>query len=123
MPNVRKLSPEEVRTLENRGKGQRKLIEEEYDSFLADYDAGDYGEADLDPNENRLTVRNRLKAAATRRGLALDFKRTTGNLLRFKVGVGSASSSETPATGNGASAAVQAGPPAGKGRGRKKKTA
>ena len=123
MPNVRKLSPEEVRTLENRGKGQRKLIEEEYDSFLADYDAGDYGEADLDPNENRLTVRNRLKAAATRRGLALDFKRTTGNLLRFKVGAGNPPSSETPATGNGASAAVQAGPPAGKGRGRKKKTA
>ena len=120
MPNVRKLSPEEVRTLENRGKGQRKLIEEEYDAFLADYNEGDYGEADLDPDENRLTVRNRLKAAATRRNLALDFKRTTGNLLRFKVVAPGA----IPAgRGNGSREAVTAGPPTTKGRGRKKKGA
>jgi hypothetical protein len=117
MPNVRKLSPEEVRTIENRGKGQRKLIEEEYDSFLSEYTEGDYGEAELDPNENRLTVRNRLKAAALRRGLSLDFKRTTGNLLRFKVLPGGASA----ITGNGSGNTVSAGPPATKGRGRRKK--
>ncbi len=85
MPTVRKLTPEEVRALENKGKGPRKLIEEQYDAFLREYQVGDYGEAELEPNEKRLTVRNRLKAAAQRRGLALDFKRTTGNLLRFKV--------------------------------------
>lgn len=124
MPNVRKLSQEEVRTLENRGKGQRKLIEEEYDSFLSDYDAGDYGEAYLESNENRLTVRNRLKAAAQRRGLSLDFKRTTGNLLRFKVGSGGSHAESAAANGShAASATVSAGPPTGRGRGRKKKVA
>jgi hypothetical protein len=119
MPNVRKLTQEEVRTLENRGKGQRKIIEEEYDSFLADYGEGDYGEAYLEPNENRLTVRNRLKAAALRRGLGLDFKRTTGNLLRFKVVPPGAAESRA-ARGNGSVAAVAAGAPT-RGRGRRKK--
>ena len=120
MPNVRKLSPDEVRALENRGKGQRKIIEEEYDSFLSEYQEDEYGEADLDPNENRLTVRNRLKAAALRRNQGLDFKRTTGNLLRFKVV--SATAAAAPKASK-SSAPVTAGPPAAKGRGRKKKVA
>jgi hypothetical protein len=85
MPQVRKLAPEEVYTLENKGKGQRKLTEEEYNRYLADYEVGDYGEAELSDGENRLTVRNRFKAAAGRRGLTLDFKRTKGNTLRFKI--------------------------------------
>lgn len=120
MPNVRKLSQDEVRTLENRGKGQRKIIEEQYDTFLSEYQEGDYGEADLDPSENRLTVRNRLKAAAQRRSLSLDFKRTTGHLLRFKVlGADMAPAART----NAASNAIKAGPPAAKGRGRKRKNA
>ena len=88
MPTVRKLTAEEVRTVEYKGKGPRKLAEEQYDRFLADYDVGDYGEAELEPDEKRLTVRNRFRAAATRRGLTLDFKRTTGNVLRFKVVAG-----------------------------------
>src|SRR5215217_7883312 len=86
MPTVRKLSQEEVRSIENRGKGLRKLIEEEYDSFLSDYSLGDYGEAELSDGEKRLTVRNRLKAAARRRELSVDFKRTQGSLLRFRIG-------------------------------------
>jgi len=85
MPTVRKLSPEEVREIENKGKGQRQLVEEEYDAFLSDYSMGDYGEAVLEPNENRLTVRNRLKAAARRRNLALNFRRTRDNVIRFQV--------------------------------------
>lgn len=85
MPNVRKLSADEVRNIEKKGKGQRKLIEEEYDAILRDYDVGEYGEALLSPDEKRITIRNRLKAAAERRGLALEFKRTKGDLLRFKV--------------------------------------
>jgi hypothetical protein len=85
MPVVRKLVPEEVQTLEYKPKGQRKLTEEQYNSFLADYEVGDYGEAELGDDENRLTVRNRFKAAATRRGIGLDFKRTKGSVLRFKV--------------------------------------
>ena len=85
MPTVRKLLPEEVQTIEHKGKGVRKLTEEQYDGFLAEYEVDDYGEAELDEDEKRLTVRNRLKAAATRRGLHLQFNRTTGNVVRFKV--------------------------------------
>ena len=112
MPSVRKLSQEEVWTLENKGKGQRKLIEEQYDSILNDYQEGDYGEAELETDENRLTVRNRLRAAALRRNLSLDFRRTKGNVLRFKVSAGDAASAPEPAP-----------PPAPKKGGRKKKQA
>jgi hypothetical protein len=85
MPAVRKLTAEEVQTIENKGKGLRKLTEEQYDRFLSEYEVGDYGEAELDENEKRLTVRNRLKAAAGRRNVGIDFKRTQGNIIRFKV--------------------------------------
>jgi len=85
MPNFRKLEPEEIQTIENKGKGTRKLTEELYDSILADYEVGEYGEAVLDEGENRLTVRNRMKAAATRRGIGINFRRTQGNLLRFQI--------------------------------------
>jgi hypothetical protein len=108
MPTVRKLTQEEVRTIENKGKGLRKLIEEEYDMFLSDYDVGDYGEAELTSDEKRLTVRNRLKAAAKRRDVSIDFKRTQGNILRFKI---------APNTVVAAAPSPKA---KGKGRGRKK---
>jgi hypothetical protein len=85
MPQVRKLAPEEVQTIENKGKGTRKLTEELYDSILSDYAVGDYGEATLDEGENRLTVRNRMKAAAGRRNLGINFRRTNGQLLRFQI--------------------------------------
>lgn len=85
MPLMRKLSAEEVDAIENKGKGTRKLTEEFYDSIIAEYEPGDFGEATLDEGENRLTVRNRLKAAASRRHLNIDFRRTGGDLLRFQV--------------------------------------
>jgi hypothetical protein len=109
MPTVRKLSDDEVRTIENKVKGLRKLIEEEYDIFVRDYEVGDYGEAELNSEEKRLTVRNRLKAAAKRRGLSIDFKRTQGNVLRFKVGPAQEEAPPPPPP-----------PTKGKGRGRKK---
>ena len=85
MPMVRKLAQEEVQTIENKGKGQRKLTEELYDHYLAEYGVGDWGEAILNTGENRLTVRNRFKAAAKRRGVGLEFRRTSEQLLRFKI--------------------------------------
>jgi hypothetical protein len=85
MPNFRKLEPSEIQTIENKGIGSRKQTEKLYDSILADYEVGDYGEAVLDEGENRLTIRNRLKAAATRRGIGLNFRRTQGDLIRFQV--------------------------------------
>jgi len=85
MPQVRKLAPEEVQTIENKGKGLRKLTEEQYDAILADFEVGEYGEGTLEEGENRLTVRNRFKAAATRRGVAINFRRTSGDLIRFQI--------------------------------------
>ena len=85
MPQVRKLAPEEVQEIQNKGKGQRKLVEEQYDAILSEYEVGDYGEATLEPEENRLTVRNRLKAAAGRRNIGIEFRRTSGDIIRFKI--------------------------------------
>lgn len=85
MPQVRKLSDQEVTALQNKGKGKRQLAEEAYDTMLSEYETGDYGEASLDPGEKRLTVRNRMKAAAKRRGIGLLFQRTSGDMVRFKV--------------------------------------
>jgi hypothetical protein len=50
-----------------------------------------------DQDENRLTSRNRLKAAAERRGLTLTFFRTIGNTVRFKVGDQNNKSAAKPA--------------------------
>jgi hypothetical protein len=102
MPNFRKLEPEEVQAFQNKGKGERRLTAELYDSILADYEVGEYGEAVLDEGENRLTVRNRMKAAATRRGVDINFRRTTGDLLRFQV---------IEATNGNGKAAVEEPPP------------
>jgi hypothetical protein len=95
MPQLRKLAPEEVQVIENKGKGVRKLTEEQYDVFLGDYQIGDYGEAELDGDEKRLTVRNRLRAAAGRREIGIAFKRIHGNVIRFQI--------VAPSNGNGAS--------------------
>ncbi len=98
MPQIRKLTPAEVQTLEYKPTGLRKLIAEQYDAILSDYAVGEYGEAALEPDEIRLTVRNRLRAAALRRGLEIDFRRTNGDFIRFQV--------VEHTGGNGASAAV-----------------
>lgn len=123
MPTVRKLAPEEVRTLENKGKGQRKLVEEEYDAYLSEYGVGDYAVAELEEEENRLTVRNRFKAAAARRGLALHFHRTTGNLLRFQIVAdnGTGGTSEDEDSEGSEPVASDTAPEAGKGRVRRRK--
>lgn len=92
MPQVRKLAPEEVQDIQNKGKGLRKLVEEQYDAILSDYAVGEYGEALLEPDENRLTVRNRMKAAAARRNIGIEFRRTSGDMIRFKIVEPSASS-------------------------------
>ena len=107
MPQVRKLAPEEVQALQNKGKGQRKLVEEEYDAILGEYAIGEYGEAILEPEENRLTVRNRLRAAAGRRDLGILFRRTSGDLVRFQIIVPSASAAEEPAPAAAAPAAPE----------------
>ena len=85
MPNVRKLSHDEIQQINKRFKSQRRAVVEEYDVVIQQYDAGDYGVAHLDGNENRVTIRNRLRAAAGRRGLHVEFQRTNNNTIRFRV--------------------------------------
>lgn len=85
MPTVRKLSIEEVEAFNNKGKGTRRLVEEEYDRLLSDFTAGEYGEVEPDEGDKRLTVRNRLKAAAQRANMQLVFSRMRGDVVRFKV--------------------------------------
>ena len=97
MPTVRKLTAEEVQTIEHTGKGSRKLTQEQYEQFLSEYEPDDYGEAKLNDDEKRLTVRSRLKAAATRRNLGVHFLRTTGNIIRFQVVSGDGQMGEEPA--------------------------
>src|SRR5262245_4331625 len=84
MPVVRKLAQEEVRTIERKALGTRRATELEYNRYLADFMSGDYGEVKLLEGEKRLTVRNRIKAAADRHEppLALTFLRTRGDTLR-----------------------------------------
>ena len=85
MPVVRKLTPEEIQVLTEKPLGPRKLVEEEYDRYLADFSEGDWGEVQLVEGEIRLTIRSRLTAAAERRGLTLDFKRSRDEVIRFQV--------------------------------------
>lgn len=88
MPQFRKLTPDEVRQLEWSKTGIRKVIAATYDEYLKDFGPGDYAESTLEPGEKRMTVMNRLKAAADRHDppLTLTFRRTGDeNLLRFVV--------------------------------------
>src|SRR5262245_27799755 len=123
MPTVRKLAADEVQTIENKGKGLRKLTEEQYDRFLAEYEAGEYGEAELGENEKRLTVLNRLKAAATRRSLGINFLRTQGAILRFKVITGNGQVAKPSRSRKPAPEPEPAPPPVKRRGGRPKKTA
>jgi hypothetical protein len=86
MPTFRKLTPEEAARVS--GIGPRKATELEYDSYIRDFTPGDYGEVQLHDNEKRMTIMNRLKAAAGRQNppLRLVFQRTGSDMmLRFKV--------------------------------------
>ncbi len=85
MPAVRKLNPEEIRAVEDKGKGVRKLTEEQYDRAVAGFEVGDYGELTPDRDEKRLTAQGRLRAALSRRGLYVAFLPTRGDAIRFKV--------------------------------------
>jgi hypothetical protein len=121
MPRLRKLSPEEVRAMERKRVGVRRATAAEYDALLANFDIGDYGEVELEPGEARLTVRNRMKAAAARRDppIRLTFLRGREGLLRFTV-----SAAEAPAASSSGAAVGSDTPPKRPGRpaGRSRKT-
>jgi hypothetical protein len=114
MPNIRKLNHEEVRTIERKTLGLRRATAAEYDAFLRDFAPGEYGEATLEPDEKRLTVRSRLKAAAGRKDppVQLTFLRTrNSDAVRFKVVTPEDASANSAAT-KAKPAAKPAAPPA-----------
>ena len=73
MPSVRKLSGAEIAALHQPSLSERAQRVREYDAYVADFVAGDYGRVELAAHERRTLVRGRLQAAARRRGLALRF--------------------------------------------------
>lgn len=75
MPSFRKVSPAEIAALNQPLIGARAAIARAYNAYLADFVAGDYGRA-----ARRALVRQRLQAAAHRRGLALRFRSGPGPL-------------------------------------------
>jgi hypothetical protein len=102
MPRFRKFSAAEVAALEPPTLGARAQVAREYDAFLADFAAGDYGRAELHDGERRAVVRQRLQAAARRRGLALRFRPGPNPALIFHVEAAPpplARPAPTPATG------------------------
>ena len=91
MATIRKLTIEEIERLQGgvqKGMSERVRVAQEYDVFLADFAPDDFGEVDLADDENKLTVRNRLNAAAKRRGWKLAYTPTRGQRIRFQVDVG-----------------------------------
>jgi hypothetical protein len=85
VPTLRKLTPAEVAALEKRASPSRHLVAEEYDRMLAGFGAGNVVEVELDPDDDRRTVRNRFKAAAQRRDLLITFLPNREGILRFKL--------------------------------------
>lgn len=87
MPSIRKLSPEEIQVVQRGGKelSKRQQTASEYDSYLADLDIGEYAEVELGEDESRLTVVNRFKSAAERKGVGLKFFRGKGKIIQFQV--------------------------------------
>lgn len=85
MPSIRKLTLDEVHERKHGKLSQRALVSREYDAMLGQFDIGDWGEVVVDPSEKRLTIRNRLQAAAERKNVKLRFFRTQGPVIRFEV--------------------------------------
>jgi hypothetical protein len=88
MPIIRKLTAEEVAELErktSKGDSARSEIAQQYDQFLIEFGPNEHGEVMLDEGDSKLNIRNRLRSAAERHGLKLEFIRTNGIVVRFKV--------------------------------------
>ncbi len=102
MPSFRKLTAAEVAALRPRPLGARAQVAREYDEYLVNFAAGDYGRAELHDGDRRAAVRQRLQAAARRRGLALRFRPGPLPALIFHVEAAPpplARPAPTPATG------------------------
>jgi hypothetical protein len=80
MPSFRKLSATEAAVLEHDAPSSREQIAQAYDAKLVAFAVGDYGRVELHDGEQRAVVRERLQAAARRRGWMLRFRPGRGPL-------------------------------------------
>jgi hypothetical protein len=86
VPSFRKVDPAEIQVSAPRPFSERTRIALEYDALLEGFAVGDHGRADLGGGERRVSVRQRLQAAARRRNLVLRFRPGRGTLI-FRVDV------------------------------------
>jgi hypothetical protein len=81
MPAVRKITGDEYHTV-----GIRAATEREYNEHLSNFGPGEYGCVELTEGDaTKQTIRNRLAAAADRKGLVIRFIKTKGDSIRFKI--------------------------------------
>jgi hypothetical protein len=85
MPTFKRYTAEELESLTAKPKSERAQSQAEYQGYLAELSVGDGGELTPEEGEKRLTVKNRLKAAAKASGKEIEFLRTRGEAVRFKV--------------------------------------
>lgn len=88
MPVLRILQPNEVAALvKTTDNGNaRLLIQQQFDELIAEVSPGQFATVALSDDENKATTRNRLKAAAERRGLTITFRRTRDETVLFQLG-------------------------------------
>lgn len=73
MPLFRKITPGEVEQRRAKSSSPAKRIAEEYDALLTDFAPGESAEIVLQTDENPLTIRKRVQAAAARKGWVAHF--------------------------------------------------
>jgi hypothetical protein len=79
MPKITRMDEEEIKKItEKRVKktNSRLIIRQQYVDMLKGYHPGEWVSVELEENEDRLTVKNRLGKAAQELGWKLEFKRT-----------------------------------------------
>lgn len=85
MPSVRRLTPEEVQTIERKGSSQRQQRDALYDELVRQFATGDYAEVELEAGDTKPTVRSNINKAAMRAGMDLTWLRGQSGTLKFKV--------------------------------------
>ncbi|HEY52129.1 MAG TPA: hypothetical protein G4N94_01595 [Caldilineae bacterium] len=90
MPNFEKMSKDEVDDLldakrRGRGKSQRERILENYMKQLEGLEVGEGLSVKPNEDDNRQTVKNRLKRAADRLGYEIEFIRSRGVIRVYRV--------------------------------------
>jgi hypothetical protein len=85
MPKFRKVSAEEIEQTRLPTTGERARVREEYKRYIKSLKEGEGGELTLAEDENKTTIKNRLKRAAEELDVTLKFKRSPQDVVRYLV--------------------------------------